>query len=138
MLEPLVEGDASRQTLVQVCMTELVENFKGKEPDLTVFMAHLKEISTELHNEKLAIIDLHKDKLQKEFLLAQKAQDYALIVSITAVACGGLIAYLVSPIAGATISTAGLGSTIISKFMSKKQEAEKSLNSNFESEDAKD
>lgn len=102
MLE-LVEGDASRQALVQVCMTELVENFKGKEADLATFMAHLKEISTELHKEKLAIIELHKDKLQKEFLLAQKAQDYALIVSITAVACGGLIAYLVSPLAGAAI-----------------------------------
>lgn len=88
---------------------EIIEIAKDSNIDPTALISLAKEMSSQMHIENLRYWDLRDKKLEMDFKIAQKNQDYALLLSVIATTSGSLIAYLISPWAGVAIATAGAG-----------------------------
>lgn len=109
-LKPSIVNDrVVRAPFGELNIREVIEVAKDSNIDPTALIGLAKEMSSQMHIENMRYWELRDKKLEMDFRITQKNQDYALLLSVIATACGSLIAYLISPWAGVAIATAGAG-----------------------------
>lgn len=103
-------------------LREIISIAKDSNIDPTHLIAFAREISKQMHTENMKYWEARDKKLNMDYELARKNQDYGLILSVVSIAAGSLIAYLVDPWVGATITGAGAsvaGIATLKKMVSK-------------------